>query len=172
MPPEPERNSQNVTKSPTSIRAAVIEDLIAILALEQASPTAGHWSEDHYRSRILSQPQNACFLVANMERERADENRIQGFICARVVAHEWEIENVVVDQEFRRHGIGSQLMQSLIKNWEVSAGTALLLEVRESNAAARALYECHGLREVGCRRAYYSNPPEDAILYARHYSAK
>ena len=57
-------------------------------------------------------------------------------------------------------------MRSLIANWEKLAGSALLLEVRESNAAARALYTKHGLREVGRRRGYYRDPAEEAVLYA------
>jgi len=38
------------------------------------------------------------------------------------------------------------------------------LEVRESNTAARKLYERWGFREVGRRKSYYSGPPEDALL--------
>ena len=166
MPLPPEANSQPVAKVATSIRAAKIDDLSEIVALEQSALSAAHWSLDHYQNRILDQPQGACFLVAESE----DKKKVAGFLCARIVeaGGEWEIENVVVDEEFRRQGIGAQLMHSLIRNWEDSAGTVLLLEVRESNLAARGLYERHGLREVGCRRAYYRDPAEDAILYARH----
>ena len=59
------------------------------------------------------------------------------------------------------------LMRSLIARWEKFAGAALRLEVRESNAAARALYTKHGFRETGRRRGYYRDPIEDAVLYAR-----
>lgn len=166
MPLPPEANSPPGTKTPISIRAARIEDLAAVLRIEQAAPSAAHWGLDHYQRRILDQPRGACFLVAGW----GGEGRVQGFLCARIVeaAGEWEIENVVVDEEFRRQGVGARLMQSLIMNWEDSSGTALLLDVRESNAAARALYERHGLCEVGRRRGYYCDPSEDAILYARH----
>ena len=165
MPLNRDVNSQPLTESATFIRTAKIDDLAAILAVEQASPLAAHWSPDHYRNRIQSHPHRACFLVA----EAGDKKELCGFLCARVVgiAGEWEIENVVVDEKRRRQGIGAQLMRSLIENWEASAGLSLLLEVRESNAAA-----CEGeavrLDEVGRRRAYYREPSEDAILYARH----
>ncbi len=39
-----------------------------------------------------------------------------------------------------------------------------LLEVRESNEAARALYGGLGFRHVGTRRSYYRQPPEDAVV--------
>ncbi len=38
------------------------------------------------------------------------------------------------------------------------------LDVRESNAAARALYARFGFAEVGRRRAYYREPVEDALV--------
>ncbi len=157
-------NSQRGAEAAISIRAANVDDLPAILALEQTAQGAAHWSADHYKSRVESQPNAACFQVA----ERVGgEGAIQicGFLCARIVAGEWEIENVVVAQKLRRHGVGAQLMRSLIERWEDSAGTALMLEARESNAAARALYERHRMREVGRRRDYYRDPVEDAILY-------
>jgi|ERR1700722_3884401 len=174
MPHQPEANPRRLAKPIISvrgvqIRVAQIDDLAAIAALEQSVQGAAHWSPDHYRERFQSQPDGACFLVAECEGENR-EPKLQGFLCARIVgiADEWEIENVVVRQESRRQGIGAQLMQSLLGIWEPSAATALLLEVRESNTAARTLYERHGLGEVGRRRAYYHDPSEDAILYARH----
>jgi ribosomal-protein-alanine N-acetyltransferase len=173
MPLNRDANSQPLTKSATFIRTAKIDDLAAILAVEQASPLAAHWSPDHYRNRIQSQPRGACFLVAECGDKKEEQGKLCGFLCARIVgivgiAGEWEVENVVVDEKRRRQGIGAQLMRSLIKNWEASTGLSLLLEVRESNAAARGLYQRYGLDEVGRRRAYYREPLEDAILYARH----
>ena len=107
MPLPPDANSQPATKPPTSIRAANIDDLPAILALEQAAPAAAHWSTDHYRNRLQSEPHAACFLVA----ESNGPKEVCGFLCARIIgpADEWEIENVVVDQKFRRQGVGAQL---------------------------------------------------------------
>jgi ribosomal-protein-alanine acetyltransferase len=171
MSQTPEANSQQTLKQEVWIRAANPSDLPAILALEQSTPSAAHWSLDHYQSRIQSQPQAACFLVAERrtdQKRHQNEAQVCGFLGARIVAGEWEIENVVVDREVRRQGVGTLLMQALIKKWQGGAGTALLLEVRESNTAARALYERHGLREVGRRSAYYRGPAESAILYSLH----
>ena len=87
-------------------------------------------------------------------------------MCAQAVAGEWEIENVVVAAGFLRRGIASELVHELIQRAQSEAAPAILLEVRESNLPARGLYEKHGFREVGRRRAYYRDPVEDAILYA------
>ncbi|MGZ7144902.1 GNAT family N-acetyltransferase, partial [Streptococcus pyogenes] len=43
----------------------------------------------------------------------------------------------------------------------------VFLEVRESNKAARGLYEKFGFKKVGLRKKYYQNPVEDAVLMAR-----
>jgi [ribosomal protein S18]-alanine N-acetyltransferase len=141
-----------------SIRPATLDDVPAILALEQAAPSAAHWSSEQYKCRV----HDGYIFVA----ERS--GKIGGFLCARVVRDEWEIENVMVDQEIRRHGVGAELMRALLEKWEQRAGTTVLLEVRESNLPARALYTKYGLSEVGRRRAYYREPIEDAVLYARH----
>ena len=143
------------------IRPATRDDIPLLVALEQGAPTASHWSAAQYESRILASPRDVCFLVAE------SGVKIYGFLCARIVAGEWEIENVAVDREHRRQGIADELMRALIAQWNDLGGTALLLEVRESNAPARALYLKYGLREVGLRRSYYHDPVEDAVLYAR-----
>ena len=59
-------------------------------------------------------------------------------------------------------------MRALLNKWEAASGASVLLEVRESNAAARAVYEASGFSQVGRRRAYYGDLVEDAILYARY----
>ena len=64
----------------------------------------------------------------------------------------------------RRQGLGRQLLwASLTTLGDVGA---VELEVRSSNAAARALYESLGFSETGSRSNYYatSDGREDAIL--------
>jgi ribosomal protein S18 acetylase RimI-like enzyme len=46
-----------------------------------------------------------------------------------------------------------------------SASESVFLEVRESNHPARRFYEKAGFQQSGVRKAYYRDPPEDAILY-------
>jgi ribosomal-protein-alanine N-acetyltransferase len=144
------------------IREAVNDDLPSILAIERTSASAAHWSEEQYRARIGA---GDSVMVAGCN------GRMCGFACVRVVAGEWEIENVVVGPEMRRKGIGAALVSALVERWEAAGGLAVLLEVRESNQAARALYEKCGFRECGRRSQYYRDPVEDAILYRRDRSA-
>ncbi len=72
---------------------------------------------------------------------------------------------MVVTTSARRKGIGNQLLTALIAEARETNSDSVFLEVRESNVAARALYEKSGFRSTGRRKSYYSNPLEDAILY-------
>src|SRR5208283_3230600 len=91
---------------------------------------------------------------------------VAGFLVSRHVflptsdaAGEREILNVAVDLPFRRQGLSQRLLQV-----ELERGGIHFLEVRESNLAARKLYEKKGFREMAVRKGYYQSPPENAIL--------
>jgi len=144
---------------PVTIRSARLNDVPALLAIERQAPGAAHWARDQYDKLVDS----GVVLVAE------EAGALCGFVCAQAVAGEWEIENVVVDAGFLRRGIASELVRELIQRAQNKAAPAILLEVRESNLPARGLYEKHGFREVGRRRAYYRGPVEDAILYALRF---
>jgi ribosomal-protein-alanine N-acetyltransferase len=83
---------------------------------------------------------------------------------AHIVSGEWEIENVVVESRKRRQGIGAALILAVMDAARERSAEKLLLEVRESNHAARGLYRKIGFVETGRRPNYYSAPSEDAIL--------
>ena len=146
---------------PVDIRSAALNDVPAILAIEQQASSAAHWTTEQYNKLV----EGGVVLVAE------EAGKLCGFICAHAVAGEWEMENVVVAAEFLRRGIANELVRELIKSSESKAASAMLLEVRESNLSARRLYEKHGFREVGRRRGYYRDPAEDAILYALRFAA-
>ena len=140
---------------PATIRSAAPDDATALLAIEQESATTAHWTRDQYASCFADR----SFLVAE------ENGSIFGFLCARVVAREWEIENIVVVEGARRRGIANRLLEELLRRVRSRSGTAIWLEVRESNHPARRFYEKHGFLEAGRRSAYYRNPEEDALLY-------
>lgn len=143
------------------IRPATPEDIPAILALERACPTAAHWSEAEYRLVFDPGATPRILLVA-------EEAVVVGFIVARTLASEWEIENVAVIAEARGRGIGASLVAAVKAHAAQRDAESIFLEVRASNAAARALYSRAGFAEIGQRRSYYSNPEEDAVLYRLH----
>jgi len=135
--------------------------------LERGSATAAHWLRHQYEDMLAtSDPQSAERVVLIAEDETAGVgSEIFGFLVARRVGVEWELENIVVANGVRRRGTGTLLLMELITRARAAGGCAIFLEVRESNQAARAFYRKLGFDEAGVRNLYYTSPAENAVLY-------
>ena len=142
-----------------SIRAATPADLPGMMALEKRAATAAHWSAQQYEALFGGQGPERIALIIE------DEPGLAGFVIARVMDREWEIENIAVAGPARRRGLGTRLLGELLDRARGRGADAVFLEVRESNRAARALYEKWAFLESGRRPRYYKDPEEDAILY-------
>ena len=66
--------------------------------------------------------------------------------------------------ESNPRGIGRGLVSDLRREGEQSGARVVLLEVRESNAPAIALYGALGFEELDRRARYYSDTDEDAVV--------
>ena len=152
------------------IRAATSADIPSIMDLEVASPSAAHWSEGQYRELFQGAsgtPRLILVAEQSAEERHASQTstRTAGFLVARQVASEWELENIVVSPLDRRKGIGKCLLEALFTEARRAQSDSVFLEVRESNHPARSLYEKSGFQQTGRRKGYYANPAEDAVLY-------
>jgi [ribosomal protein S18]-alanine N-acetyltransferase len=144
------------------------------MELERESATAAHWTQERYAEALARDseeevPERIAWVAEEdlqaQPRVAKKAPEIVAFLVARRLDEEWELENVVVAARDRRKGLGSLLMKKLVQHAEGLPGASIFLEVRQSNEAARALYEGLGFQENGLRRNYYANPAEDAILY-------
>lgn len=142
------------------IRPAIADDLPLIQALEQQADTAAHWSTHDYEALFAPDAPKRITLVAS----KADEAKLHGFVIARCGHDQWEIENIVVAPEHRGRGIGRALLHEMLRMAREENAKSVLLEVRNSNSAARQLYAKAGFAEIARRRAYYRDPEEDALL--------
>jgi ribosomal-protein-alanine N-acetyltransferase len=81
-------------------------------------------------------------------------------------AGEAHLLNLSVAPSWQRHGIGTELTAYAVALARSHGAGKIYLEVRPSNAAARALYVRSGFLEVGIRRDYYpaGNGREDAVV--------
>ncbi|NBI66967.1 ribosomal-protein-alanine N-acetyltransferase [Pseudoflavonifractor sp. 60] len=120
------------------------------------------WSETLLEDALFD-PQ-ASFIVAE-----DDEGMILGYAGLHAVLDEGYIDNIAVAADARRHGVASALLDVFCRFGAVNLAF-LSLEVRQSNAAAIALYEKHGFQRVGLRPGYYQHPREDAVIMTREFS--
>jgi ribosomal-protein-alanine N-acetyltransferase len=164
---------------PVTIRPVTPADIPFMMNLERSCPTAAHWSEQQYGQLFQTSGTGSERLVLVMRGTLAADSSTRdrgetllGFLVARRVASEWELENIVVAPEVRRKGCGQRLLDALLAHAADTHSESIFLEVRESNAAARALYHRAEFRQMGQRNSYYTNPTEDAILYTRNLSSK
>ena len=140
-------------------RAGTPEDVPRLLEITRESATAAQWSRAEYEKLFAPKVlQQSCLLVAEMA------GTVSGFLVARGLDGDWEIENIVVSTNLRRQGLGTALMQEFLQRGQGMALKRVHLEVRESNIPARELYRRLGFAQIGRRKSYYFDPPEDAIL--------
>ena len=93
------------------------------------------------------------------------EDRLIGWLISRNVAPgEIEILDVFTQPPFRRSGVAKRLIDYLLQ----TRPPTVYLEVRESNDAARKLYEGLGFLQIGRRKEYYRDPVETAIVMMFH----
>ena len=124
---------------------------------------ADPWSENS----VASELENiwALWLVA------VEDDRVVGYIGSQTSIDETDVMNVAVHPDYRRRGIAEELIVNLVEELKKKGSHALMLEVRASNAPAIALYEKLGFLQVGCRKNYYRNPREDALILRKEWSS-
>ena len=151
------------------IRNATPSDIPFMMILARESSSAAQWTTKQYEdlfpdAQVESIRRFAVVAVQN-DVSDASQNEVLGFLIARHLAPEWELENIVVAPAARRTGVGRKLVDALIAAARETNSECVFLEVRQSNSAARALYEQCGFTAQGRRKSYYSNPSEDAVIY-------
>lgn len=133
-----------------------LEDLPAVHAIEEASFTAP-WPPHAYRSELESN-RLAHYLVA-----RAGDT-IAAYGGMWLMVDEAHITTFGVHPEWRRQGIGRQLLLNLMDLGATLRARRMTLEVRVSNEPAQGLYRSFGFEVVGRRPRYYTDDGEDALV--------
>ena len=131
-------------------------DPVALAALH-AQAFAAPWSAREFAD-LLSQPG----VLAIQEPD--------GFILIRVVLDEAEILTLAVIPKARRLGLGRRLVEEGAVVATQAGAARLFLEVAEDNTPARALYDRAGFRQIGRRKAYYTQANgsrTDAVVMSR-----
>lgn len=137
---------------------------LSLLGTEYAKPLAAMealifdqaWDEKQYRY-LLGQSHFLCWGILN-------KGQLCGYACGYLLAGELEIVNVAVDKLFRQQGLGTCLIRFVLHQSLALGMHRALLEVRQGNIAAQALYARCGFVPMGVRPGYYENTGEDALI--------
>ena len=176
MPGDGMARNKMPAQTTVRVRPAKPSDQPRLVEIASHSATAAQWNQSEYLKLFATdqpdaQPQINSSIgdlrIKNQSRTALiveQDSIVVGFIVGRQVEGEWEIENIAVTGSARRRGLGSRLVGELLNLVRSRGGKTVFLEVRESNRAARSLYEKWAFLEVGRRKMYYQNPAEDALV--------
>ena len=98
-----------------------------------------------------------------------DGETVAGYVGSQSVLGESDMMNLAVAPEYRRSGLGEQLVKELVNRLRETGNHCLTLEVRASNEPAISLYLKNGFAQVGRRPNYYRNPKEDALILRKEW---
>ncbi|MBQ8323037.1 MAG: ribosomal protein S18-alanine N-acetyltransferase [Clostridia bacterium] len=95
-----------------------------------------------------------------------ENGALVGFAAATVLFEDAELLRIAVYKNERGKGHGGKLLDTLLENAKARGAEKMFLEVRESNATARGLYESRGFIATGVRKKYYADG-EDAVAMVK-----
>lgn len=141
-----------------TVRAATPADVERVSEIEKEA-FSDPWSRSAFERLVADSDPRVFFDVACLP-----GGQVVGYVVGWFVMDEGEIANLAVAAGSRARGVGSMLLATAIAAARSREVGTIYLEVRDSNAAARALYASHGFQEIGRRRRYYRRPVEDALV--------
>lgn len=142
------------------IRSMTLDDLPAVLEIDRMSFPIP-WPERSYRFELTENP--ASQLLVTIVHERSGP-RLVGYVGFWLIVDEAHISTLAVHPDYRRLGIGAELLEAGLERGARMGADSATLEVRVSNTAAVNLYRKYGFQVVGRRAKYYRDNDEDALL--------
>ena len=116
------------------------------------------WPEGSFRYELMQNKAARC-LVAE-----AEKKQVAAMIVSWLIIDELHIATFATHRDFRRQGIGSQLLTAALADGQRLGAQRAILEVRESNLEAQAMYRKFGFEVTGRRPSYYRDNGETALL--------
>lgn len=142
------------------IRWMIRRDMLEVLGIE-AKSFEFPWSEDDF-IRCLRQ-RNCIGMVAEYD------EHVAGFMIYELHRNRLHILNFAVAPQFRRRGIGQQMIEKLTAKLSSQRRNRILLQVRETNLDAQLFFRDLGFRAIAVLRDFYDDTTEDAYLMQYRY---
>ena len=165
MPDEVSREIQETSEEPPAIvvRPMRGSDIEAVAKIERQS-FATAWSTQAYVTE-LANPSAVYFVAAlDVSEGNSTGSKVVGYGGLWVIMDEAHITTIAVVPEFRGRRVGEQVLAEMLYTARQKGATRATLEVRESNLAARRLYEKYGFVRVAARKGYYADNNENADI--------
>jgi len=143
------------------IRPMLLGDVPAVAALDQLSFSLP-WPERSFRHEVLENDRARPWVAEWVTADGVIQ--LAGMAVVWVILDEAHVATFAVHPDFRRRGIGRQLLAAVLLQATGEGATLSYLEVRRSNLAAQALYTEFGYKVAGIRPRYYKDNFEDALL--------
>ena len=140
------------------LRPAGPFDLDEVVRIESESFPVP-WRREFFASELVE----AHRYIRVLARDDGGTPRVGGYLFAVSLYEEFHVNKIATDLRLRKQGYGRILIEDALARARAMASTAVTLEVRVSNAAARQFYRSYGFREAYKRRAYYQDG-EDALV--------
>ncbi|MDP6579963.1 MAG: ribosomal protein S18-alanine N-acetyltransferase [Vicinamibacterales bacterium] len=163
---------KSMTRSMVSAAAASDISGVVITALDQQRDLAGvleiaaasfprPWTRDMFVEALERAPGTRAFVA------RSANGLVVAYCVGQMVLDELHVHVVAVGSQWRQRGLGASLLAFFLHAAGQENAVTATLEVRQSNVAARRLYEGAGFVRSGVRPGYYADPVEDALVYWR-----
>jgi len=138
------------------IRRMTLEDIPAVHEIDMLSFSLP-WPERSFCFELTQNPVSRGWVA------EAD-GRIVAMLVLWFIVDEAHIATIAVHPDFRRQGIGEQILLSSLRAVHMEGARRAFLEVRAGNAAAQDMYKKYGFEFAGVRPRYYKDNNEDAYL--------
>lgn len=158
MPQTDDREKPRIGKHGVLTRALQPADLPAVVAIERASFMTP-WTPEMLAAELGMR--FGWSAVAT-----AEGGEIAGFLIGRRYPDMWHVMDLAVAVAHRRQGVARVLLREFVAAAD-AAGQTVLLEVREGNTAAVALYESEGFVALSVRKRYYADTGENGLVMVR-----
>lgn len=128
----------------------------AVHALEAVLFPADAWSVEQFWSE-LAQPTRSYVVALEGE-------AVVGYAGVFCLPPDADIQTVGVDPSQQGRGVARQMLDVLLADIDAEGATHTMLEVRDGNAAALALYGRLGFTEISRRPRYYADGVDAVIM--------
>lgn len=137
------------------IRWMIRRDMPEVLAIEHAS-FEYPWCEEEFL-RVLRQ-RNCIGMVAEYG------ERVVGFMIYELHKNRLHVLDFATHPEFRRQGVGQQMVAKLVGKLSSHRRTRIALSVRETNLVGQLFFRIQGFRAMEVVREHYMDTAEDAYV--------